>query len=51
MISEHERLERFLRDLYAKRPFEDYQPQPDTNERRRLEMQAIPLALPEKKHE
>jgi hypothetical protein len=33
-----------------RRPFEDYQDQPDTEERKRLEMQAIPFALPEKRH-
>jgi hypothetical protein len=31
------------------RPFETYQPQPDTAERKRLEIQTIPFALPEKR--
>ena len=48
MISEHERLEALLRDLYRRRPFEDYVDQPDTAEKKRLELMAIPLALPEK---
>lgn len=49
MISEHERLEAFLRDLREKRPFQDHRDQPDTAERTRLAVQAIPWALPEKK--
>ncbi len=51
MISEHARLEALLRDLAQKRPFEDYRDQPDTAERQRLAVQAIPLALPEKRDE
>jgi hypothetical protein len=51
MISEHERLQALLRDLAQKRPFEDYQPQPDTAERVRRQVQAIPFALPEKRDE
>lgn len=31
------------------RPFEGYRDQPDTAERIRLQVQAIPFALPEKK--
>ena len=49
MIPEHARLEACLRDLTARRPFEDYAPQPDTAERKRMEMQAIPFALPERR--
>jgi hypothetical protein len=48
MISESDRLEAYLRDMMKHRPFETYQPQPDTAERVRLEVQSIPLALPEK---
>ena len=51
MISEHARLEALLRDLSQKRPFEDYVDQPDTAERVRRQVQAIPFAMPEKKHE
>ena len=35
--------------LQDRRPFEDYIPQPDTAERVRLAVQAIPLWLPERK--
>lgn len=35
--------------LYCGRPFETYTDQPDTAERKRLAVQAIPFALPEKK--
>lgn len=49
MIDAHTRLEAYLRDLYARRPFEDYQDQPDTAERARLAVYTIPFALPEKK--
>lgn len=35
--------------LQDRRPFEDYTDQPDTAERVRLAMQAIPWALPEKR--
>ena len=84
MISEHARLEAYLRDLRCQldqnvgihpdhydsfrrqvqatcqcgrcallrqRPFENYQPQPDTAERARRQVQAIPFALPEKRDE
>ncbi len=33
-----------------RRPFEDYQDQPDTAERMRLAVQSIPFALPEKRN-
>jgi len=49
MISEHERLEAYLRDLYKQRPFEGYQDQPDTAAIKRRQMLDIPVALPEKK--
>jgi len=49
MIPEHARLEALLRDLMRQRPFENYVDQPDTAERTRLAVQAIPFALPEKK--
>lgn len=35
--------------LHCGRPFQAYTDQPDTAERKRREMQAIPFALPEKK--
>jgi hypothetical protein len=35
--------------VHCGRPFEHYQPQPDTAERVRRQVQAIPFALPEKK--
>jgi hypothetical protein len=35
----------------SQRPFEHYQPQPDTAERVRRQVQAIPFALPEKRDE
>jgi hypothetical protein len=35
--------------LHCGRPFEGYTDQPDTAERKRREMQAIPFALPESK--
>lgn len=37
------------RPLQDRRPFEDYIDQPDTAERKRLDMQRIPLALPKKR--
>ena len=37
--------------LHCGRPFEHYQPQPDTAERVRRQVQAIPFALPEKRDE
>lgn len=37
--------------LTDRRPFEDYRDQPDTAERIRLQVQAIPFALPEKRRE
>lgn len=49
MIDEHTRLEACRRDLERRRPFETYKPQPDIAERTRLAVQAIPLALPEKR--
>lgn len=49
MIDEHTRLEAYLRDLAQRRPFEDYLPQPDTADRTRRAVQAIPFALPRKK--
>ncbi len=51
MIDENTRLHALLRDLMRQRPFETYQPQPDTAERKRLEIQTIPFALPEKRDE
>jgi hypothetical protein len=51
VIDEHTRLHAFLRYLHERRPFEGYQPQPDTAERTRLAVQAIPFALPEKKED
>lgn len=39
------------RPLTERRPFEDYRDQPDTAERVRLQVQAIPWALPPKKEE
>ncbi len=36
--------------LKERRPFEDYQDQPDTAERMRLAVQSIPFALPEKRN-
>ncbi len=51
MIPESARLEALLRDLMQQRPFETYQPQPDTAERQRLAVQSIPFALPEKRDE
>ncbi len=48
VVSEHERLEAYLRDLLKQRPFEGYMDQPDMAERKRREMLYIPLALPEK---
>jgi hypothetical protein len=35
----------------GRRPFADYIDQPDSAERKRLAVQAIPFALPEKKRE
>ncbi|MCC2649891.1 MAG: hypothetical protein K0R61_3 [Microvirga sp.] len=35
--------------IFRGRPFENYQDQPDTAERKRREVQAIPFALPEKR--
>jgi hypothetical protein len=35
----------------GRRPFEDYVDQPDTAERVRRQVQAIPFALPEKRRE
>jgi hypothetical protein len=40
---------RVLYRVYGLRPFEDYTDQPDTAERVRCQVQAIPFALPEKK--
>lgn len=37
--------------LQDQRPFENYTDQPDTEARKRLELQAIPFALPEKRDE
>jgi hypothetical protein len=36
-----------LERMAQQRPFEHYQPQPDTAERIRLQIQTIPFALPE----
>lgn len=49
MIDTLTRHEMLRRDLASKRPFEDYQDQPDTAARMRLAVQAIPFALPERK--
>jgi hypothetical protein len=43
------RSELFRREVAEKRPFEGYRDQPDTAERTRLAVQAIPFALPEKR--
>lgn len=51
MLSEHERLQMCLKSL--EKPValpEMRKPQPDTAERTRLAVQAIPFALPEKVH-
>ena len=37
--------------ISERRPFEDYQDQPDTAERVRLQVQSIPWALPPKREE
>lgn len=46
MIDAHTRLEAYLRDLYARRPFEGYQDQPDTASRVRRDVMSIEFALP-----